>query len=114
LYNLSLSILAQIGLPLLCQKDKEFEKRASVCGVSVDEVRKGVKAIMLAGTGGRASPRAATLKDDAILAREDARPPETFEASRRMAMEVLKRGQWPKFYFTKNGKGGHWEVVKGA
>ena len=54
----------------------DAEKRAAICGVGVDEVRKGVKAIMLAG------------------------------GSRKMAQAVLKRGQWPKFYFTKNGKGG--------
>jgi adenine-specific DNA-methyltransferase len=42
-------------------------------------VRKGVKAIVLA------------------------RP---LEESSRAATEVLKRGQWPRFFFSKNGKGG--------
>ena len=55
------------------------EKRAAVCGVSKSEVRKGVKAIMLK---------------------------ESLEASRRKAEVVLEKGPWPKFYFTKNGKGG--------
>ena len=57
----------------------DAEKRAAICGVGVDEVRKGVKAIMLVN-----SP----------------------EESKKSASAVLKRGQWPKFYFTKNGKGG--------
>ena len=73
----------------------DAEKRAAICGVGVDEVRKGVKAIMLAG-GSRSC-----ATEDAADARERVPP-----ASRKMAEKVLKRGQWPKFYFTKNGKGG--------
>ena len=57
----------------------DAEKRAAICGVGVDEVRKGVKAIMLVNS---------------------------LEESKKSATVVLKRGQWPKFYFTKNGKGG--------
>ena len=57
----------------------DAEKRAAICGVGVDEVRKGVKAIVLA---------------------------KSLEESKKLAQAVLKRGQWPKFYFTKNGKGG--------
>ena len=57
----------------------DAEKRAAICGVAVDEVRKGVKAIMLSTS---------------------------LEGSKKSAQAVLKRGQWPKFYFTKNGKGG--------
>ena len=57
----------------------DAEKRAAICGVGVDEVRKGVKAIVLA---------------------------KSLEESKKSAQVVLKRGQWPKFYFTKNGKGG--------
>ncbi|MBO4710188.1 MAG: site-specific DNA-methyltransferase, partial [Kiritimatiellae bacterium] len=57
----------------------DAEKRAAICGVGVDEVRKGVKAIMLSTS---------------------------LEESKNSAHAVLKRGQWPKFYFTKNGKGG--------
>lgn len=54
-------------------------KRATICGVDTSDVRKGVKAIMLKGT---------------------------LEESRAHAQKVLERGQWPKFYFTKNGQGG--------
>jgi len=54
-------------------------RRAEVCGISTDEVRQGVLGII--------------LKHD-------------LKTSRRKAMEVMKRGQWPKYYFTKGGKGG--------
>lgn len=54
-------------------------KRAEVCGISASDVRSGVKAIVLA------------------------RP---FEESKAQAQTVLERGQWPRFYFTKNGLGG--------
>ena len=54
-------------------------RRAEICGIGVGEVRKGVKAIVLS---------------------------KSVEESRKSAEEVLKRGRWPKFYFTKNGKGG--------
>ena len=54
-------------------------KRAEICGVGVDDVRKGVKAIMLAAS---------------------------FEESRKMAEKVLKEGPWPRFFFSKNGQGG--------
>ena len=57
----------------------DAEKRAAICGVKAEEVRKGVKAIMLK---------------------------KSLEESKKSAEAVLKRGQWPKFYFTKNGKGG--------
>lgn len=55
------------------------EARAIVCGVSAAEVRPGVQAIVLAV------------------------PPEKAAADAR---KVYKRGQWPRFYFTKGGKGG--------
>ena len=55
------------------------KKRAEICGVDETEVRKGVKAIVLKYS---------------------------LEESRNRAEAVLKRGQWPKFYFTKNGQGG--------
>ena len=48
----------------------DADRRAEVCGIALQDVRQGVKAIMLS------------------------------------AEAVLKRGQWPKFYFTKNGRGG--------
>lgn len=57
----------------------DAEKRAAICGVGIDEVRTGVKAILLANS---------------------------FEESKRSAHVVLKKGPWPRFYFSKNGKGG--------
>ena len=55
------------------------EKRAIVCGVSVDEVRKNVKAIVLA---------------------------KSLNESIKKAQSVYERGNWPRFYFTNGGKGG--------
>ena len=55
------------------------EKRAEVCGTSIDAVRKGVMGIVLS---------------------------KSLEESAAQAALVYKRGQWPKFYFTKGGKGG--------
>ena len=55
------------------------EKRAEVCGTSIDAVRKGVIGIVLS---------------------------KSLEESAAQATLVYKRGQWPKFYFTKGGKGG--------
>ncbi len=57
----------------------DAEKRASVCGVSVDAVRKDVLAIVLS---------------------------ESLDISRAKAQAVYDRGQWPKYFFTKNGYGG--------
>ena len=54
-------------------------KRAQICGITEEDVRKGVCAIVLKGG---------------------------LEESKAQAEKVLKRGQWPKFYFTKNGMGG--------
>lgn len=56
--------------------DKE---RADVCGISINEIRKGVPAIVLAIP---------------------------FEEARRKAQELYDKGPWPKFYFTNKGKGG--------
>lgn len=55
------------------------ERRAQVCGVPVDSVRKNVKAIMLA---------------------------EPLESAKEKSLAIIERGQWPKFFFTKNGYGG--------
>ncbi len=55
------------------------QKRAEICGVGADEVRQGVKAIMLSNP---------------------------IEESRRIAQVVLKKGPWPRFFFSKNGQGG--------
>ena len=55
------------------------EKRAKICGLSKDKVRKNVKAIVLA---------------------------KSLEESKKQAQAVYERGQWPRFYFSKNGLGG--------
>lgn len=55
------------------------ERRAEVCGISPEEVRKDVMGIV--------------LKND-------------FETSRSMAQQVYEKGPWPKYYFTKGGLGG--------
>lgn len=55
------------------------EKRASVCGVPVDAIRKNVLSIVL---------------------------DEPLETAKEKALKIIKRGQWPKFFFTKNGYGG--------
>lgn len=54
-------------------------ERARVCGISSDEVRKNVKGIVL---------------------------DKPLEDAKKDALEVLKAGPWPRFYFTKNGEGG--------
>lgn len=55
------------------------EERARICGVGLDEVRKNVKAIVLA---------------------------DSLEIARSNAERIYNRGQWPRFYFTSGGKGG--------
>ncbi len=55
------------------------EQRAKVCGILKNEVRKEVKAIVLA---------------------------KSLEDSQKLAQAVYKRGNWPRFYFTNGGKGG--------
>jgi adenine-specific DNA-methyltransferase len=55
------------------------EKRAAICGVGVEAVRKGVKAIVLK---------------------------KTLEESRKKAESVLRVGPWPRFFFSKGGQGG--------
>lgn len=54
-------------------------KRAEVCGVPASEVREGVKAIVLV---------------------------QSLEESAKLAQAVYERGQWPRFFFSKGGKGG--------
>lgn len=54
-------------------------RRAEVCGVSPNDVRDGVKGIVLA---------------------------QSLDESRAMAEVIQKTGPWPRFYFTRNGKGG--------
>lgn len=55
------------------------ERRAQVCGVPEESIRKNVKAIMLS---------------------------EPLESAKKKALAIIERGQWPKFFFTKNGYGG--------
>jgi adenine-specific DNA-methyltransferase len=62
----------------LCDLD-DADKRAGICGVPVSEVRAGIKGIVLS---------------------------DSLEVSRNNALQVMNRGQWPLYYFTKQGKGG--------
>ena len=55
------------------------ERRAEVCGISPEDIRKGVMGIV--------------LKED-------------LETSRNKAQQVYEKGPWPKYYFTKGGYGG--------
>ena len=57
----------------------DADRRAEVCGIDKDSVRKGVKGIVLA---------------------------EPLDKARAKAEEVYKTGPWPFFYFTKGGQGG--------
>ncbi len=55
------------------------KKRASICGIPISEVRQDVKAIVLS---------------------------EPLEISVAKAQMIYNRGPWPRFFFTKGGKGG--------
>ncbi|MBO5639353.1 MAG: site-specific DNA-methyltransferase [Oscillospiraceae bacterium] len=57
----------------------DSEERAKICGLSESDVRQGVKAIVLS---------------------------KPLDEAKKDADTILKRGQWPRFYFTNNGKGG--------
>lgn len=57
----------------------DINERALICGVAEGDVRKNVKAIVLK---------------------------KSLSESKEHAEKVLKKGPWPKFFFTKNGKGG--------
>ena len=57
----------------------DAHERAVVCGVPENDVRQGVQAIILS---------------------------ESLEISAQKAQAVYDRGQWPRFFFTKGGKGG--------
>ena len=57
----------------------DAEKRASVCGIPSDSVRQDILGIVLS---------------------------EPLEISQKKAQAVYDRGQWPKYFFTKNGRGG--------
>ena len=54
-------------------------KRAEICGVSPNEIKQGVKAIVLS---------------------------ESLEISSKKAREVYDKGPWPRYFFTKGGMGG--------
>lgn len=73
-------------LAIMCQwtqyelKDiDDASQRAEVCGIPTDEVRTGVKSIVLAVS---------------------------LERARCDAEIIQSRGKWPRFFFTKNGTGG--------
>ena len=57
----------------------DSHERAVVCGVPESDVRQGVQAIVLS---------------------------EPLKVSKQKAQAVYDRGQWPRFFFTKGGKGG--------
>lgn len=57
----------------------DAEKRAIVCGVDTEEVRDNVLGIILE---------------------------KTIDESAKIAKSVYDKGKWPKFYFTRGGKGG--------
>lgn len=55
------------------------EKRAEICGVTVENIRRGVCGIIL---------------------------DQELEEAKKHAKDVLMKGNWPYFYFTNNGRGG--------
>ena len=57
----------------------DARERAIVCGVSIEEVRQGVQAIVLS---------------------------KSLEESKQLAQKVYDTGPWPRFFFSKGGKGG--------
>ena len=57
----------------------DAEKRAKICGIDAKEIRQDVMGIVLK---------------------------HSLQQSQAEAQKVLLRGQWPRFYFTKNGYGG--------
>lgn len=58
---------------------QDVAKREEICGIPIDEDKKDVQAIMLA---------------------------EPLESAKEKVKAIYKRGQWPRFFFTKNGEGG--------
>ena len=57
----------------------DVKKRSLICGVPIAEDKRDVKAIVL---------------------------DESLEESKKKVEAIYKRGQWPKFFFTSNGRGG--------
>jgi len=71
-------IMSQWGEYELREID-DVQKRASICGVSEEQVKSSVKAIMLS---------------------------DNLENAAQKASAIYSRGQWPLFYFGQDGKGG--------
>lgn len=65
--------------PYVLKDLDDAERRAEVCGVDASEVREGVKGIVLA---------------------------QSVEESKAMASAIQETGPWPRFFFSRNGKGG--------
>lgn len=65
--------------PYVLKDLDDATERAAVCGIAPDEVRPGVKGIVLAGS---------------------------LEESKEQAQKIYERGKWPRFYFTKGSLGG--------
>lgn len=65
--------------PYVLKDLDDASRRAEVCGVDASEVREGVKGIVLA---------------------------QSVEESKAMASAIQETGPWPRFYFTRNGRGG--------
>ena len=65
--------------PYMLKDLQDEERRATVCGIATDDIKAGVKGIVLA---------------------------QPLDESKKMAEAVLNRGPWPRFFFTKKGLGG--------
>lgn len=65
--------------PYMYKDLNDDEKRAEICGTTTDKIRKGIKGIVLA---------------------------QSINESKRLAQAVYEKGNWPRFFFTNNGKGG--------
>ncbi|RBY87441.1 site-specific DNA-methyltransferase [Blastococcus sp. TF02A-26] len=72
-------LVEEWGVPYEVREIGDDERRAHICGVSVEDVRKGIGALM--------------VKGDLDEARETVR--ERYDA-----------GSWPRLYFTRGGRGG--------
>ena len=65
--------------PYVLKDLDDADRRAEVCGLDASEVREGVKGIVLA---------------------------QSVEESKAMASAIQETGPWPRFFFSRNGKGG--------
>lgn len=65
--------------PYVLKDLDDADRRAEVCGLDASEVREGVKGIVLA---------------------------QSVEESKAMASTIQETGPWPRFFFSRNGKGG--------